>query len=573
MRMVSRQGQPSSLSSDNLMPIYRLLPFVCLTLSFLFCAKQGFPPGGPADTTPPRIIHTIPSPDTTRVAVDTVVEILFSEPVERRSCEESIFITPLPAEGVQYRWKGKKLTVRFPKGLSANRTYVITVGVGCKDRRNNPMAVSHSLAFATGDHLDQGSISGRIFSETEVKETQIWAYDLANTPDPNPAALAPLYVTQPDAKGHFQLRYLTLSRFRIFAVQDRDRNSRYNAQSEALAVANLDVSLSNERRQCVDLLLQLAVRDTTRPRLVGATALSRRQVDLQFSEKMAQPGRFTFLAGADTLPIHGFFLDYHNPAFLHVMTGEQIASQNYEVSISQGKDLAGHSLDSLHQVSFKASELPDTTRPRYITMSPRDSSKAVAWDTALRLWFSKAMDSTLLRRHFSMLDTAKKKVPGKLFFADPSHLCFTPSAPLTENMLYSINLPVDSIKDMTGNRLADTLFSKKIKTVRLDTLSEISGTISDQDSSAQGRLWLRARSLSGNEYTLWLTEPGDYRFKNIMPGSYTLYAYRDEDHNGHYTLGDAWPFQPSERFCFYGDTLSVRSRWPNEGNDLLISKP
>ncbi len=547
--------------------------FVLLIFLLLCCAKQGFPPGGPADKTPPKILQTTPRPDTTRVPLDSAVELVFSEAVDRRSCEESIYITPLPGEGVTYKWRGNKLLILFPKGLAVNRTYVITVGVGCKDRRNNPMPEPWSLAFSTGQHLDQGSISGQLFGEPAVEGAQIWAYDLQETPEPDPGQKTPLYITQTDNQGRFQLRYLSLSRFRIFAVQDRDRNSRYNAQSEAIAIANQDICLSAERSTAGNLYLRMAVRDTTRPRLVAASAPDHSHVDLQFSEKMEQVGPTLITSGTDTLKTWDQFLDFSNPAFLHVTTAIQDANKSYAISDLSGHDLVGHSLDSLRAITFTGSALPDTARPRYLTMSPRDSSRAVPWDAVLQIWFSKAMDQLTLFRHLAVLDTSQKSVPGKISFAAANSVIFTAEKPWQENHLYQITLPVDSVKDRAGNRLADTLFVKKIVIVDKDTLSEISGTIADDDSLASGRIFMQAKAINGPHYDLWLDTVGDYRFANIMPGMYQIYAYRDQDQNGQYTLGEPFPFQPAERFYIYPDTISVRSRWPNEGNDFSIVKP
>lgn len=549
----------------------RFLFFMFLLL--LSCARQGFPPGGPADKTPPAVVHTNPKMDTTAVPLDSAVELLFSEAVDRRSCEESIFITPLPGDGVHYKWHGNKLLIIFPKGLAANRTYVITVGVGCKDRRNNPMTAPWSLAFSTGAQLDQGSIKGQLFSEPAIADAQIWAYDLQETPNPNPAQQAPLYITQTDSRGRFQLRYLSLSRFRIFAVQDRDRNSRYNAQSEAIAVANQDLLLTGERPAVSDLYLRMAVADTTPPRLVRASAPDQQHVDLQFSEKMALVDSVLITGGPDTLAVLNHYIDFSNPAFLHLATAVQDANKSYTISALTGQDLTGHHLDSLRLITFKASALPDTMRPRYLTMSPRDSSRSVPWDAKIQIWFSKAMDQPRLVHHLAVTDTSASTVPGQISFAAANTLVFSPDKPWLENQQYKITLPVDSVTDRAGNRLADTLFVKKFITVDKDTLAEISGTISDDDSLASGRIFLQAQAAGGQQYSLWLDTVGEYRFANVMPGSYQLSAWRDQDQNGQYSPGEPFPFQPAERFYVYPDTISVRSRWPNEGNDFSIVKP
>src|SRR5690606_25804873 len=117
-------------------------------------------------------------PDTTRVSLDSRIFLHFNESVEHRSCEESIFITPQPAEKPRYKWHGRKLEIILPGGLLPQRTYVITVGTGTRDLRNIAMASSYSLAFSTGDSLDRGALAGKILCEGQAEGVQLWAYEL-----------------------------------------------------------------------------------------------------------------------------------------------------------------------------------------------------------------------------------------------------------------------------------------------------------------------------------------------------------------------------------------------------------
>ena len=44
----------------------------------------------------------------------------------------------------------------------------------------------------------------------------------------------------------------------------------------------------------------------------------------------------------------------------------------------------------------------------------------------------------------------------------------------------------------------------------------------------------------------------------------------DRDGDGRYGFGSVYPYLPSERFVIYQDTVAVRARWPNEGNDIRL---
>ena len=146
----------------------RVLPFAAaLGLAGLLiqCAGQIQPPGGPPDTVPPRIIRTLPDSNAVRVQTGSV-ELEFSEYVDRRSVEESIFISPYVGE-LQFDWSGTQVTFTFPQSLRRNTTYVVNVGTDVADlRAQNRMSSGFTLAFSTGDSIDQGYISGRVFDRS-----------------------------------------------------------------------------------------------------------------------------------------------------------------------------------------------------------------------------------------------------------------------------------------------------------------------------------------------------------------------------------------------------------------------
>lgn len=553
--------------------------FLCVLVLFLWmaCAKQGFPPGGPVDRTRPQILSTEPKSDSTRVSLDTKVYIHFSEAVEHRTCEESIFITPMPAQPVRYKWHGKKLEIRFAEPLLENRTYVITVGTGTRDRRNLTLATSHTLAFSTGDSLDRGSIRGVVYADTPIEGTQVWAYDLKTESHPNPGKTKPLYVTQCNAIGLFSLDYLALGQYRIFAVADRDRSGTYEAERELIAVAPKDVILDSTRSSISGLVLRAAMSDTTAPQLAGATAPDRHHVDLRFSERMAEKGmedRANYLihAEGDTLAVLDALLDFRNAAYVHLLTEPQRDSASYTVQVKSGQDLAGFALmaDSATAV-FSGSARDDSVKPYFIQALPEDKSRNNPLNTPVTMIFSEALDTTWTQLAFQLQDTGRTALPGRFNWPDAATLRFQPDSLLKPEQLYRVVIAEDSVRDRNGIRLADTLVALSFHTLNPDTLTEISGSMVDE-ASGSGRIYLRARGVSGPVYELWLDNEGFYRFADIMPGRYVIDFYRDEDNNSRFSYGVPFPWQPSERYAVYPDTLEVRSRWPNEGNDLRLPR-
>ncbi len=556
------------------------IKLLLLIILFTGCAKQGYPPGGPVDKRPPLILNTYPPADTTQIAVDTRVMIEFSEAVDQQSCQESIFITPFPGENIQYKWKkGRQLFITFPGPLAENRTYVITVGTGTQDRRNNKMRSSHSLAFSTGPVLDIASISGNVYAsgKTPVQGTQIWAYDLEEVPEPNPSVDFPLYITQVGEDGEYDLSYMAFGHYRLLAIKDRDMNNKYDTEYDLLGVSFNDIDLSEAVPSVNGFDFRIALEDTTAPILRSAGALDQNHVDIRFSENMRTDSlynvsNYLLYNPVDTLTILDAFPDASTPFLVHLTTSEQISDSMYFVKVEHAMDLAGHLLgpDTLN-VNFKGSTVPDTTGPYYVSMIPADSSKNVMIDTTITLLFSEIMDRQSVEQNLVVADTLGDTLSGSFSWLHGASVEFEPDVPMDPETFYWVTLPVDStVKDYFGNPLADTLMQKRFNSINPDTLSEIAGTVRDADTSATGRFQVTAQMINGPEKTLWIDGEGDYRFTELMPGAYVLSLFRDEDDNNVYSKGRAFPYQAAERFYIFPDTIKIRSRWPDEGENITL---
>ncbi|MBN2001488.1 Ig-like domain-containing protein [candidate division KSB1 bacterium] len=565
------------MNTINIFPARTRFIFSVWFLLCLSCAKQGFPPGGPEDKTPPRILETNPKSDTTNVSTDTQIEITFSESIERTSCEESIFITPF-AQDLRYKWRRRKLRIIFPDGLIDDRTYVVTIGAGAKDERNNAMKESFSFAFSTGDSLDRGVIEGRVFDDGPVSGILMWAYDLQQEAEPNPAVHVPLYVTQVGENGGFRLPNMATGRYRVFAVNDREKNSLYDVEYDALGVASRDVVLAPNALKVTGLNMRIAVRDTTAPDINAAVAPDRRHVDIRFSEplwteNLAEIRNYRIYSPdqGDSLDVMAAWPDIRNSAYVHLATSEQEPEREYILSVNNLRDPAGHfpAPDSAF-VRFTGSPEPDTTGAEFLLMIPADSSNFILLNQPFDIFFSDAMDTLSVNRHIRLADTTNRALTVSAKWNNRTHLTLTPLKNYTPETLYFISFPVDSVFDLCGNSFADTLFQKRFLTVNPDTLTSISGTVTDTDTTAKGPFFLYAGTTKGTVYTTKAQNSTEYRFDSIMPGTYTIHMFRDEDENGRYSFGEAFPYVPSERYFLYPDSVKVRSRWFDEGEDIVF---
>jgi len=545
---------------------------------FFCCAKEGMPPGGPEDRTPPAVIHTVPRAGALNVPPGDRAVIEFSEPVRSRSMSDALYISPYPGE-VRLKWRSKRLMIQFPEPFQAGQTYVITLGTGISDYRNNSMDSTFTLAFSTGDRLDVGKISGRYVSDGDARGVDVWAYHLRTGLVPDPASRPPHYIVQCSEDGRFRFSHLAGGRYRLFVVKDRLKDRLYTPMEDEIGVGYRDAYVSKETGWMDSGLFFRSHReDTLGPALVQSRALDRRHVAMQFSESV-RPGpgglikdfQLTETLSGDTVPAALVYVDPANPRLVHLYTDQDLSKQNYRVFVHHIEDDASNPVDTArNSFEFPGAEAADTTAPVLMAVSPAPGSRLVPLDPEIRLVFREAMDSTGFAGGFSLADTMQHDVPGKLKWISPAEMAFIPGQELESLTVYRVFLNGAQITDLAGNAAADTVI--QFRTINADTLSEISGMIDDPSPSGTGPFVVTAvrigEQTAGRDVVL--RDPGRFLFTELLPGDYVLEAYRDEDHDSRYSFGVPFPFRPAERFTVYQDTIHLRARWPNEGNDFQL---
>lgn len=571
----------SIIFSGNGVKIYFMLIGLLL---FYQCAKQVRPSGGPVDKIPPEIIKVIPAQNSTFVPLDQVIEFYFNEGMNRKSLEKAIFITPDPGEDVKYRWKGKRLVIEFKKQLSEDRTYVFTLGTDLKDTHGNGLSSSYTLAFSTGEKISDGKISGRVFSK-QAKGILIWAYILDSGEEPNPSITQPNYITQANNDGGYELTHLSKGIYRIFAIKDSDNNRFFEVGLDGIGVPQKDVQLLSDSLAIEHINFRTQVQDTLGPAISTVSVENNKNLSIHFDEEVS-PESTTNLKNYtiaidkkksdELLEIVTVYQNSIDKTQVHLITNEQTEGVEYSVRADSIFDLSGNLIDSeFNSDFFTGVAQPDTFRPKIVKYLPDENATAVTLGTNVELFFSEAMDTSSLTRNFSFLEDSTISVTGSMTWPGPNLAVFRPIVPLSSAKRHLIKIPLDSIFDVSGNAVAvDSTFLFGFRTLNVDTFSTISGKIVDEDSLASGNIYLEAHQGDGKSdvYKVKLAQPGNYEFKNILPGVYQIEGYRDTDGDGDYSWGRAYPFSPSELFFVYPDSIKVRARWPNEGNDIVISK-
>jgi len=560
--------------------IYRYLRISIYFLLFIFicshfqCAARGLPSGGPKDQVPPQIIETFPASDSTGVKNINKIKIVFSERMTEADVNQSIFISPV----LNYvpRWSGwDELFLKISDTLQSDITYVVTIGSAASDLQKNRMKESYQLAFSTGARIDQAKISGKVYGISKKDIFYIYAYKITAGDTINPTVRKANYLSQPGEEGLFLLNYLSTGTYRVFVIEDINKNLLLDLNFERIGIPSKDVILDSSLNVSEDLNFTITRMDTTPPFISSARALNNRTILLRCSEKLQSLQANQILIcdslKTDTLQLKALCPNKDDSKQYYLYTFSQPEKSKYFITVNTIMDSCGNLQKNPQQVSFGTSSLIDTTRFRILKISPVDSAGKLALTSAISLEFSIPVDTLTMSSAFSMEDGRQQKISGRWAWEDLKKGMFTIDGGFKPGSEYHFGIRTREFRSVWGDTLADTTFSRTIFTVSEDELGSMSGRYSSEKPLPH-TVFLNILSLRDGKKVKRVRVNADNTFQAdmLMEGFYQLSGFIDLDENGEYSAGNLSPFQFAEPFYMQTDTIRVRKRWETENIQFAI---
>ena len=547
---------------------YTIFFFILLSFILLKCANQLPPTGGDVDRIPPEIEEVYPADGTTNYDED-YFEIDFSEYVDKRSVREAVFISPFIEGALDFSWTGTSVEVSFPEGLKEDVTYTITIGTDVVDRNNNNrMLQSYSFSFSTGDRIDRKIISGKIFGK-EKEGIFLYAYKVSKEAD-TLLISKPDYVSQSGKNGSYTLNGLASGIYRVFAVNDKFKDLLYQQDQDEIGLPYKDVILSDEDSIFTNLNFLLFNADTTRPRLISSVMTDKNHLLVTFNkalrfEDMNSENFVIFDSTASRgSAVKYFYKGKTKPEEAILVIDEELNIENKIILFADTLvDLSGNLMVN-DFTKIILSDRPDTSGVRVISSEPNQNALIDFKSTQIKIFLDDAVRKDEIRSAITFADTLKNSIPFKLDFYDDATLLISPLLDLKPEKDYQIKLNMNSFIDAAGNS-TDTLYTLMFKTISGLDFTGLSGKIIENDTSGIDLLsnLILVLENSENDNLIYKKKISseNCEFTRIEPGKYILWGFSDEDESGVYNFGYPDPFEYSEKFYFYPDTLSLKPRW------------
>jgi len=533
------------------------------------CATPVAPMGGPPDTTPPRLVSSVPEQNSVNFASDRIT-LTFSEKVDRATLQRSLSFTPEIVLAPEFRWHGESVDLVFRGPLRDSTTYILLLDNEFRDNRGVAITRPITLAFSTGPTIDEGRIAGKVANPSNggpVQRVDIFAYDGAVTP-----AEVPSYRTQTDSDGSFAFANLPMRRFLVVAVEDRNRN-RLIDSTEAVALPSWGTQIPDTGASAHPTPTWFMGRTDIRPpTVIQLLSLSSRRTVVRFSEPVSfdwqTPEQWML---ADTLTARLFAVSQlYQPLGASnriILVTDSLHDGEFEIQAAGVvRDSAGYAADVAGVGSFSSSSRRDTLRIRFDGFgSPDlDARSTIDLGSGIRaeIRFNRFVDELRLGEMVSARDSKGNVRAAEFLSADGTTwtLTFRPKA-----------APGDSITvEVSGVTPPDTVYSAVFAYLGTADTGSISGAFND---SADVVVQISATAAPRVKYETASDFTGAFRFGGLLKGNYRLRAFEDLNGDGRWTPGRLEPRRLPEPLLWYENFVEVRKGWESEVDTLRFVVP
>ncbi len=525
------------------------------------CAEPRVPAGGPRDTTPPGLLNSEPPNEAVNFSGESV-RLEFTEYVNQASFARAFSITPEPAGQPRFRWRKRRVTIEYGTLFRDSTTYVISLGNDLRDMRGVALKNPITLAFSTGNIIDQGRIRGRVVESRlglPAAGLDILAYAVRG----DSVAGTPSYRTQSSEDGSFALSYLREGQYFVAAVQDRNRDLRPSL-GELFAAPPVPAVMATPDTMAAAYRWVVSRLDTIAPQIDRVRSLSSTRLQVRFSEPVVlsqlAPGIWSLvdsLTGRH-VTVRALYLTADNARNVYLRT-DPLQDRVYGLRPDPAvTDSSGNSV-SAAVLHFTSSARADTTITRFTGFLPLDSADALglAPFEVPQVMFNEALLDMSPTALLTVTDPSGAQRDVRSVTRDGTTYALQFVPPLAEDDTIGV-----AIRDPAGRGTYTHHFAR----AGSHALGGLSGgvlpvsvhTIIDLLNPA-GQILLSTTADS----------TGKFIFDGLPEGEYHIRAYIDANSNGRWDGGQVSPYVAPEPVTWLRAPERVRPRWNTTLGDTL----
>ena len=535
---------------------------------FISCAAIMSPPGGAKDETPPELISTIPKNRAINYNGNQI-ELIFSEYIDENSIKDAITILPILEAEPIIKYKGKMIQISFKDSLENNQTYIVVVNRNLSDERKVKLSQGIQFAFSTGNKIDSGAISGTVFN-SKNSSVQLWKIR-SKTDSLDFYKRIPDYSIDASDSGQYEFQFLSPGNYRLVALDNSlsglsivPKNMLYGLYWEQVISLNQKMNQKNINVYLPD--------EKSSMRMVQAEWIEGSWGCITFSKKiedyLALDCINVFYEDSVKANIQ-FFHDYKANEKINFKL-DRLTKSFVTIEIKKDKQSPTNYFEP-GKIRIKMDTLVDTASISLITPPKKEELKIEQNKIVpLYLSFSSLVDIANSKSNFSIFQDSVL-VEHDVEWINPLCVKLLPKVNWIPDRDYLIIIPQESIFPLYRKTLKDSVSTISFKTSgyqKYGSLVISPGTDHFKNLKVELKILGKEDVISKNNLNL----DKSFRLDKILEGQYLLMFYQDKNKDNQISSGVIDPYQPSEWFYNYPDTINIRSNWELELDEILLGK-
>lgn len=589
--------------------LFSIAYFALIICGLYACASVGTPGGGDYDTTPPQFVRSDPEPNTTNFNKNKI-SVWFDEYIKLTNPSEKVIITPPQLKIPVIKAVGRNISVELKDSLIPNTTYTFDFTDGIIDNNENNALEGFSFAFSTGDVVDTLEISGILLNaenlEPMPKITIGIHSDLSDTAFNTKPFVR---ISQTNDRGKFSIKNIAPGSYRLFALQDLNRDFKFDNPTEAIAfhdsliIPSFEPAIRTDTiwkdSLTIDTLLTVPYTRFTPDNIILRLFTEENELQYFVRSERIEPSRFTLEFNSYSMMPPSIQLLNKNNSINDWFILEQSPDQKKMIfwitdSLVAQQDTLHIRMDYMTHDTVK-NLVPTTDTLNIFQRGQKNrnrnkENKKEKENEKEKIEFMNILVSPT--GTINVYDTVKIEFSEPLAFLDPDKIIIEQkvdtlfnriSLPITQDSLnprlyylsppwpyaqeYSLSIDSAAITSIYG-KWNDT-FKTGMRIKAEDEYANLYIQVSGIDYSAGfGQLLTRQEKVIKESPVI----DGELRFENVPPGKYYLRYINDKNKNGKWDTGIySAGIQPEEVY-YYPDAFELKKymEWEQSWNITAV---
>jgi 5-hydroxyisourate hydrolase-like protein (transthyretin family) len=524
---------------------------VVVALLLKACASVSSPSGGKKDETPPQLVRTIPE-EKSRSFKGKTLELVFDEFIQIENLKQELLITPDIQGNYEFKPIKNGFRLVFDKPFLDSTTYTFNFRNAIKDVTEKNIAENTKLVFSTGAQLDTLSVRGRVTDLLSGKPVENAVISLYRTNDTlDILKHKPFYFTKTDKEGNYLLENLRQDNYRVYALQDRNNNLRYDAQTaqnESIAFRAEPIALDSSYSK-VDFALSRM--DAIAPKISGRNA-STGFFELEFDEGL-QSAAVRFGNAAD------------NAFFNLIEKGKKVRIYNtvnrkdsIPVQVS-AVDSLGNTLEQNVRIKFDEVTAKNRAPQKEKFESKTDPAEGekVLRDFVYEIQFSKPIATADLSQVQLLADTVTLVPldPVRDLVWNPYRTSLKVNKKLEVRKAVRVSIPKGAFLSVEGDTASQVKTTHELKD------PENYGSIAGRITASAPNVIIQLLNSGTLEVTAEVRNQYTYKFSYLDAGDYLIRVIIDRNNNGRWDQGNFADRRQPEDVFFGPNVIKLKENW------------